>query len=1823
MFDPGDGTSMSEFVDQRSLVTWSHTRHTDQQASCFSALFEAQAAQRPESIAVIYGQQHLTYQELNRRANQLAHYLRRLGVGPDVRVGLCVERSLDLAVGVLGILKAGGAYVPLDPTYPPARLQLMLQDAQTAVLVTQRRLVEMLSQGEAAGHARRICLDADASIIAQQPASDLASGVLPDHLAYVIYTSGSTGRPKGVLVTHRGIASLSQTQIRSFAVTPDARILQFASLSFDAAVWEMCMAWLSGAALVIAPTDALLPGPALIDTLRDYAITTVTLPPAVLTVLPDAALPALRTIIVAGEACPGAVVARWAVGRQLFNAYGPTETTICATVSDALSGSTAPPIGRALPNMCVYLLDARMQPVPDGAPGELCVGGIGLARGYHRRPDLTAERFVPDPFSQIGGARLYRTGDLARCLPDGNIEYLGRIDQQVKIRGFRVELGEIEAALRQHPAVRDAVVLAREDGNGDKRLVAYVVREQANKEPETRNSALTTRNADLRAYLANYLPDYMVPRAFIFLDALPLNANGKLDRSALPAPDSMRPDLDTAFVPPRTPTEALLAEIWAQVLGLDRVGVDDHFLLLGGHSLAATQVVARIRDRLAVDLPLPTLFTLPTVAELAVALDAARDVGSMQTEAIPLAPRDGLLPLTFAQEQVWLLQQLTPTNQSYSAQSTLRFRGALDVAVLRQSLNALVARHEILRTTFPEIGGHPVQRIGDPWHVALPLVDLSSSPEAEREAIVRQVIDAEFYAPFDVERLPLVRWTLVRLGPDEHLLIHVEHHFVHDGWSYAVFLRELFQLYRAGVTGQPAALPPLPLQFADYAVWQRQWLLSAEAERQRAYWRRILAGASPVLELPTDYPRPAMQRFQGTSARIELPPALCTAARATAQAEGVTLYMLLLTAFVTLMRRYSGQTDILVGSGVANRRTRETETLIGMIVNMVVLRANLPGNPTARELLRHVRDVALEAYAHQDLPFEQVVEAVAPQRTLRYNPIFQVAFNFHDSPLPELELPGLTVEVNEALSNGSAKFDLNIVAIPRAEQHLGQRERAADDGITLVWEYNTDLFSAATIERMVTHFQALIGQIAANPEQRIGNLPLLSEAERQQIVVEWNATATPYPHDRCIHQLFEEQAARTPDALAVVCGDQRLSYRELDQRANQLAHHLRVLGVGGRSQRETLVSVYLERSIELMVAILGVLKAGGAYVPLDPAYPTSRLAFMLAETQAPVLLTQHQLLDSLPTSQAQVICLDTAWEQIAGQPATALPSSTAAHNLAYVMYTSGSTGQPKGIGVMHQSVVRLVKQTNYVRLSPEDVFLQLAPMAFDAATFEIWGSLLNGAQLVLFPPMAPTLEQLGAAIEQHGITTLWLTAGLFHQMVDWQLAALGQVRQLLAGGDVLSVAHVNRALRELPRCTLINGYGPTENTTFTCCYVMAYGDQIVGSTPIGSPIANTRVYVLDHFMQPVPVGVHGELYIGGDGLARDYHRRPDLTAARFVPDPFSQIGGARLYRTGDLARYRSDGNIEFVGRIDGQVKLRGFRIELGEIETVLTQHPAVREAVVVVREESSEKRLVAYVVEQQNKEPETRNSALATRNADLRAYLANYLPDYMVPSAFVFLDALPLTANGKIDRRALPAPDFEHLKQTYVAPRTPDEETLAAIWAQVLKIERLGVHDNFFELGGHSLLATQVVARIRDAFKVEMPLHTLFESATVAGLAEQVARLQADKAGEADASGGARPDTAPLAPIGSQRREGVQLPLSFAQQRLWFLDRFEPGSPAYNICRSLIMHGSLDVAALHGSLKTIVERHAVLRTTFVEHAGPPVQVIAPTLELPLPLVDLH
>jgi amino acid adenylation domain-containing protein len=1676
---------------QQLLGEWNDTRRDYPRAAGLHALFEAQAAARPDAVAVVYADGQLTYGELNARANQLAHYLISLGVGPEVVVGICMERAPELIVGLLGILKAGGAYLPLDPAHPRARLSFMLTETGARLLLTQQRLRAALpNDGPPV-----ISLDADWPAIARAPVENPGVRVCADNLAYVAYTSGSTGRPRGVAVTQRGVARLvKQSDYAAFG--PAEVVLQFAPIAFDASTFEVWGSLLNGARLVLMPPGAQTLAE-LGQTLQAHGVTTLWLTAGLFHLMMDEHaddLRGVRQLLAGGDVLSPAHVQKFLhaadPGGTLINGYGPTENTTFTCCHPMRAGTQLDrtvPIGRPVAQTQVYVLDADLQPVPVGVTGELYAGGDGLARAYVNRPELTAERFIPHPFSAEPGQRLYRTGDLARYRPDGTLEFLGRRDGQVKVRGFRIELGEVEAALTRHEGVGECVVVARAE-EGDKHLVGYVVAAAGAHAPS---------DGALRVHLKELLPDYMIPTSFVCLDALPLTPNGKVDRNALPAPDQTRPASGAEFVAPRTPVEELLAALWCQVLRVERVGIEDNFFEAGGHSLLATQLMARVSAAFRVELPLRTLFESPTVAGLAMEVEVALRSG--QNSPPPPAPlradRTKPIPLSFAQERLWFLEQFAPGSSVYHIPAAVRLEGRLDTSALELALRALAQRHESLRTSFrAATGGEPAQVVAEQPDFQLLRTDLRAWPASDREPEARRLAGDETQRPFDLARGPLWRALLLRLGDEEHVLLLTMHHIISDGWSMGVLVRELAALYASCAAGAPAPLPELPMQYADYAVWQREFLRGAELERQLAYWRKQLAGAPPVLDLPTDRPRPPAQSFRGRTQTFALSHELSAALQALSRREGVTLFMTLLAAFQTLLARYSGQEDLVVGTPIAGRQRLETEGLIGLFVNTLVLRARLSGAQSFRALLQQVREVTLGAYAHQDVPFERLVEELQPERQLNRAPLFQVLFVLQNMPAPSLELPGLRLSATPA-DGATAKFDLTL-----AMQEMGGRLVGA-------LNYATDLFDDATAARLGTHFENLLRAVVAAPDQTLAALPLLAAGERQQLLGEWNDTRRDYALDGCVHELFEAQAARTPDADALVYEDERLTYAELDARANQLAHHLMSLGVGPEAR----VGVLLERSPEMVVALLGVLKAGGAYVPLDPEYPRERLVYMAEDAGLAVLLTQARLATELPPGATQVVCLDLEWAAIATQPTQAPGVSVSADNLAYVIYTSGSTGRPKGAMLQHRGVCnRLLWMQDEYHLTAADRVLQKTPFSFDVSVWEFFWPLMTGAQLVLARPGGhQDAAYLVALIVERGITVLHFVPSMLQVfLLAERVESCRSLRLVVCSGEALPFELQERFFARLA-AELHNLYGPTEASVDVSYWACRRADGAT-SVPIGRPIANTQLYILDKRLQPVPLGVAGELYIGGVSLARGYLNRSDLTAERFIPDPFSGVPGARLYRTGDLTRYRPDASIEYLGRLDHQVKVRGFRIELGEVEAALVEHAGVRAAIVLARADGAgPARLVAYVV-----------GAMAEPGhvSELRARLRARLPEYMIPSVFVCLDELPLTPNGKVDRRALPEPghDRPELARRFVEPRNEVEAGVAAMWAELLRVERVGVEDNFFELGGHSLLATQVVSRVREAFGVELPLRGLFEEPTVAGLAVAILQKQSEQLDEAE-----------------------------------------------------------------------------------------------------------
>ncbi len=1752
----------SEEERRRVLVEWNRTDEEVPQLPVHH-LFARQAARTPHAEALVYEDRSMTFAELEAASNRVARHLRSRGVGPEVRVGIFLERSPEMVVSILGVLKAGGAYVPFDPAYPSERLAYTMEDAGIAFLLAHAAIAASVP----ATSVPVVTWEEVEAASAAEPAEDPGVALDVENLAYVIYTSGSTGRPKGVLVSHRGLPSLVLAKRRAWEKAAGDRVLQFAALAFDATVAEIFGALVNGAALVLAPREKLLPGPDLLETMRRQRITLLTLPPSVLAALTPADLPHLRAVVTGGEACTAEVVTRWAPGRRMVNVYGPTETTVAATAAVCRADGRRPSIGVANGNTRLYVLDSAMRPVPLGAAGELYVGGPGVARGYHGRPGITAERFVPDPFGDEPGARIYRTGDRVRWRGDAEVDYLGRLDDQVKIRGFRVELGEVQAALSAHPDVTGAVVVVREDVPGDARLVGYVV--SAGDPAEVLASV---RSAAQRA-----LPDYMVP-AVVVLDRLPMTPNGKVDRRALPAPEREGSG-EEGYMAPRTQAEQVMAGIWAQVLHLDRVGVTESFFELGGHSLLATRVVSRVRQLLGVDLPVRAVFEAPTVRELAARVEAHLQSSGEVLPPIVATGRDGDVPLSFAQERMWFIDQMHPGTATYNIPTALELRGELDLPALRAALAGLSARHESLRTTFVDVDDAPVQRIAPAGEVPIEAVDLHGAGEEALDAAVT----AEAQRPFDLATGPLFRATLFRVAAERHVLVLSLHHIVSDGWSMGVLFRELGELYAAAREGRPAELPPVQVQYADYAAWQRRHLSGERIDRQARYWRERLAGAPATLELPTDRPRPPLQSFRGDLRSFALPERTAARLGELARAEGATLFMVTLAAFQALLGRYARQADVVVGTPIAGRERVETEGLIGLFVNTLVLRADLSADPTFRELLAQVRETTLGAYAHQELPFERLVEELEVERTQSHAPLFQVMFTLQNADAGAAgELPGLEVAPRD-FRWASSKFDLTL----NLEETGGR--------VAGTFEFATDLFDGATIERMAEHYAALLEGVAADPDRRVSRVEILRDEERALVLEGANAAARrpAYDVETPVHERVQARAAETPDAPAVVHHGATLSYAELNARANRLARWLRSRGVGP----DVRVAVLMERSADLVVATLAVWKAGGAYVPLDAAYPAERVAFVLQDTRVPVLLTHERHASRLPVGEVEVFRMDADWDRVRAEPAEDLPTVSLPESLAYLIYTSGSTGVPKGVEVEHRTLANLVRWHHEAyAVSTADRGTQVASSGFDAWAWEVWPVLAAGASLHVVDDLlrSDPRSLLGWLVE-HEITVSFLPTPLAEALLRLPWRPETRLRLMLVGGDRLRV----RPPAGLP-FTVANNYGPTECTVVATSATVEPREEGAAFPNIGGPIGNVRAYVLDAALRPVPLGVPGELVLGGGQLARGYHARPGTTAAAYLPDPFSAEPGARMYRTGDLARLLPSGEIECLGRLDHQVKIRGHRLEIGEVEAVLGKAPGVDECAVTVREDrGGQGRLVAYYVP----------GAAAPTVPALRAFLRDRLPEYMVPSAWVRLDAMPQTTNGKVDKRALPAPDDSGPRDAYVASRTPTEQILSDVWAEVLGAGRVGIRDNFFELGGHSLLATQVMSRVRAALQVELPLRVLFEAATVETMAERVDAARRAAQG------------LPEVPLLPASRDG-DLPLSFSQERLWFIERLQPGTALYNVPTGMRIGGALDPGALHRALAEIVRRHEALRTVFRRTPGGPVQVVLPAGELPLPFTDL-
>jgi amino acid adenylation domain-containing protein len=1769
------------------------------------ALFNAQVEKTPHAAAVAFAGQELTYQELSDRATELAVELQKLGVGADTLVGLCLPRSVELTVALLAILKAGGAYLPLDISYPRDHLAFLMSDAQISILVTDSNLLSQLP----ATTARVLLVDHG-----QHESSDWEQSSLNSHpcdLAYVIYTSGSTGKPKGVAMPHLPLLNLIEWQRHNAIAGEGDKTLQFSPIGFDVSFQEIFATWAAGGTLVLVSEQVRRDPETLLKYLRDNQVARLFLPFVALQQLAEVAdqteeLPPLKEVITAGEQLQiSPAIARFfhrLPNCTLCNQYGPSETHVATAFTLTGPPDTwppLPPIGRPIANAKVYVLDQALQPVPIGIPGELYLGGVSPAREYLNRKELTQEKFIVNPFSGNSRDRLYKTGDLVRYLPDGNLEYLGRSDTQVKVRGFRIELGEIEVALNQYPQVKQGAVAVRQGGTGEKYLAAYVVwQETGNREA-------------LRQFLAQQLPEYMVPSAIEVLEALPLTPSGKIDRRSLP--DSQEPN--PPFLPPRTPIEEVVAGVFAEVLGRVDVGSNSDFFQLGGHSLLATRVVSRLREALAVELSLRTLFESPTVAQLASVIASGSELRSIKQlrreadgsilPAIEPVSRETPLPLSWGQERLWFLQQLEGASATYNMPSALQLQGKLEVEILERALSEIVRRHEILRTCFPAIDGQPTPAIAAPTPISIPIIDLQSLPDRDRALEVERQTIAVTRQPFNLETDRLFRVTLLRLEPTSHVLLAATHHIISDGWSSDILVRELSALYQAFLDGTPSPLPELSIQYADFAVWQRQWLSGAVLDQQLTSWRERLSGLPARLELPTDRPRPAVQTFSGGSERLVLDRQLLAKLQQTARKSGATLYMILLGAWSALLSRWSGQKDLAIGSPFANRERVEIEPLIGFFVNTLVLRVNLEGNPTFSALLERVRKVALEAYSDRDVPFEKLVEALQVQRSLSHTPLFQVWFNLINLEEKDLQLGELTIEPL-SLPDSPSKFDLTLYA------------KEIDSGLELRTVYNADLFDSERIAEMLAQFHSLVTQAVNTPNHRLDQLSLLTSSSAEKLPNPTRVLSSSWQGS--ILDRLSRHAQEKPDTLAITDHCLSLSYRELEHRSSQLANLLISQGISPQD----VVAIYADRSALTVLAILAIWKAGAAFTILDPAYPVSRLLQQLeavcprgwlqvaTEKSMPSDLTHYLENHGLPCH----VNLQEKWET--EESAIAAPKvDIKPDHLAYIAFTSGSTGVPKGILGTHRPLSHFISwQIAEFKLQDCDRFAMLSGLAHDPLLRDILTPLWLGATLCI--PRQTDLETPGKLprwMKENQISTVHLTPAMGGVLTAEMGQCLDRLQKVFFGGDRLSGEDVDRMQNLAPNATCINFYGTTETPQAHGYFVVPPGEKIAGDIPIGCGIAASQLLVVNEGRGMAGIGEVGEIYVRSPHLAPGYLADEKLTRERFILNPFSDSRTRndrdRLYRTGDRGRYRLDGTVEFVGRTDTLVNLRGFRIELTEIETAIEAYPGVERAAVWLQgEKTVEKRLLAGVVWQESAFQE------------LREFLKTRLPEYAIPNGFVSLETLPLTPNGKVDRAKLAArgnraalaqlaPAAPVEKPDFAPPRTATEEILVNTFATVLELPAIGIYDDFFASGGHSLLAMRVVSRLRSSLGVELSVRALFESPTVAQLASAIAQLRR----EADGS--------ILPPIEPVPRDGSEFPLSRSQERLWFLHQLEGESAAYNMPSALQITGKLDMAALKRAFDTLVSRHEILRTTFPKVNNHPVQKIAPHWQVPIPIIDLQ
>jgi bacitracin synthase 3 len=1635
-------------------------------------VFEAQVEKTPGNIAVVYRDEQLTYSGFNKRVNQLARVLRAKGVKPDIYVGLLVERSAEMMVGMLAILKAGGAYLPIEPDYPGKRIEYMLSDSECKFVLSQEKYKERVD-----GQCEVI--DLGDEYLYKGESGNLEIVNSNTNLAYSIYTSGSTGLPKGVMIEHFMVVNMAFSQMKTFEIDHYERVFQFSSICFDASVEQIYIALFSGAALILIDKMELLDESKFEEFILTRQLTHIHAVPSFVSTIPVKNYPSLKRMIAGGDVCPVSLVQQWTKHCDFCNEYGPTETTVTSIEllvkkTEKWKGDFS--IGKALDNTYLYVLDKNMRPVPIGVPGELHIGGDGVARGYLNRPELTIEKFVQDPF--VEGGMMYRTGDLVRWMPNGDMDFLGRIDFQVKVRGFRIETGEIENKLLEQPMVKETIVIARDDRAGEKFLCAYIV----TSEP--------VEVGNLREALAKDLPEYMIPSYFVTLDKMPLNQNGKIDRKKLPAPEMNQKGSD--YVAPRDAIEEKLVEIWANILLMEKdiVSIDADFFRMGGHSLKAAVMITQIHKALNVKILMHEVFDMPTIRKLA---SHIKDATKEEYVSIEPAEEKEYYPQTSAQKRLYFIGQLENDSILYNIQLMDVYCKGIELDALKEALRKLIRRHESLRTSFFTVDGEAVQKIHDYDEIASRVeIEYYETKEdgmiySDQEGMewttvtglpFQEVVE-HFVRPFNFGEPPLIRVGLIKIWGNTRILMLDMHHIVSDGVSNVTLVKDLWTFY------DEEELPELPVQYRDFAEWIKKEPQLQKVKKQEPFWLKQFEGEIPVLNLPTDFKRPSKMTFEGDMLHFEIGKETTRRLNVIAQKEGNTIYMILFSIYNILLSKLSGQDDIVVGTVTAGRSHADLQPIIGMFVDTLAMRNYPVGDKTFREFLKEVKKRTLASFENQNYPFEELVSKVASRHDKSRNPLFDVVFTLDNEAerSDEYLLDVLILDRSDPYRIKRSKFDMMMMGAETGE------------GIQFNMEYNTQLFKEETVERFMRYYKQIVSSVSKNIDQKISEIDILPEDEKCIILYAFNNTVSSYPWNKTIHELFEEQVVKTPQDTAVVFYDPEnekstsINYRDLNVKSNQLAHVLKENG----TKTNSIVGIMAKKSIEMVAGILGILKAGGAYLPLNPDYPIDRKKYIIDDCCTNVLLTNYKEdVDFAPL----VIDLDEKDIYVEG---IEFDRDYKDDQLAYIMYTSGSTGKPKGVMVEHMNVVRLVKDTNYVEFESEDRILQTGALEFDASTFEIWGSLLNGLSLYLLSKdtiLNPV--RLKKSIMMNKITTMWMTAPLFNQMLDSDSEIFKCLKNLLVGGDVVSPAHVKRVRKHFPGINVINGYGPTENTTFSVTHMIK--KDYIENIPIGEPIANSTAYILDKGLNPVPVGVPGELYVGGHGVSRGYLNNPELTAGKFITNPFVShlvSEGELMYATGDLSRWLPHGSIEFLGRIDFQVKIRGFRIEPGEIENQMMQLDIIDEAAVIPKKDrKGANYLCAYFVSPQKMEISA-----------LKKLLLENLPPHMIPSYFVQMDVLPLTSNGKVDRRALPEPQIETGEENYAPPTTDTEQLLAEIWQEVLGIPKISIDDNFFDIGGDSIKTILISARLQ---KKELSIHLndLFANPTIRLLAKTVKKME-------------------------------------------------------------------------------------------------------------------